>query len=742
MSDTAGPSAPAADVLAIERDLRRHVERWLPDERFEVRAFKPGDKGAAFSRTYLPDEEGIAAAVEDVERLNLDGANCYVGSNPVRSDFVDRPGQAVKAKDVTRRVHLILDVDSVREDREAPATREEAEAAIIGASTIVHFLHEEYCLPCVEPDCSGNGARVRYQVRLPNSLEATHLVRGVLYALEALYASGEGFEVDTATSDASRVTRIIGTTNWKPRATAERPNRRAEFLGPGPFDPDERVVEAEQLEALITDYLQPEREPEQPAGTEYTYADEDVNGRTDHVAAYILGAVRGECSKIEETVEGRRHRRLVFSAMAVGGYLGFGVVPRERMASDLLESARRAGLPSDEAEEAVAWGLTHGAMRPRRIPNRPKPRGPWEPEFGRPPTNKGDNARSEADPNDQAETPILVALTPGQLYATHKAMRRPVVDGLLRRTEIMNIIAAPKVGKSWLGLGLAMSVATGRKWLGRFDVIRGRVLIIDNELHAETISSRMRWVAEAMGLSVPDYQHWLAVLPLRGRLRSLVELGHYFQSISGQYALVILDSLYRFTMPGESENDNAATTARYNLLDRYAEVSGAAIAPIHHTSKGSQADKAVTDVGAGAGAQSRAADTHMILTGDPCLGPDRLLVDAAIRSFRPIEPFVIKGERPLWVADGDAPPPLANGKRKTVEPEQYALKYASSVPRTKKEIKAKAEADGLSVRDADSTLEAAITDGFLHPWKVPGEAHKRYATCKQPSESADSDEDP
>ncbi|WP_200836773.1 AAA family ATPase [Rubripirellula obstinata] len=41
--------------------------------------------------------------------------------------------------------------------------------------------------------------------------------------------------------------------------------------------------------------------------------------------------------------------------------------------------------------------------------------------------------------------------------------------GLLRAGEIMNVIAPPKAGKSWLASDMALAVATGRPWLDRIN---------------------------------------------------------------------------------------------------------------------------------------------------------------------------------------------------------------------------------------------------------------------------------
>src|SRR5262249_50178330 len=73
-----------------------------------------------------------------------------------------------------------------------------------------------------------------------------------------------------------------------------------------------------------------------------------------------------------------------------------------------------------------------------------------------------------------------------------------------------------------------------------------------------------------------------------------------------------------------------------------------------------QAEKAIVDVGAGAGAQSRAADTHLILR--PHEDDGVAVLEAAVRSFKPIEPISLRWQFPLWHVDGDADPALLRGR--------------------------------------------------------------------------------
>lgn len=235
-----------------------------------------------------------------------------------------------------------------------------------------------------------------------------------------------------------------------------------------------------------------------------------------------------------------------------------------------------------------------------------------------------------------------------ELRERHPTLNAIVIEGLLRQGETCNIIADSKAGKSWLVYGLALSIITGRKWLGRFETHRGPVLLIDNELHPSTLAHRIPSVAEAMSIAAAEFENDLEVVSLRGRLRSLTELASGLEVIEpGTYRAIILDAKYRFVASGKSENDNAAETAFYNEIDRIAENTGAAIVLVHHSSKGDQGGKKITDVGSGAGAQSRATDCHVIMR--PHEEPSVVVVEAAVRSFKPVEPLAIRWEFPLWL---------------------------------------------------------------------------------------------
>jgi len=199
-----------------------------------------------------------------------------------------------------------------------------------------------------------------------------------------------------------------------------------------------------------------------------------------------------------------------------------------------------------------------------------------------------------------------------QLLVHYPSLRSPVIEGLLRQGETMDIISAPKIGKSWLVIDLALSIATGRPWLG-METVKGDVLILDNELHGETSTNRIPKVAAARGISVEEVADRVYVENMRGRLLDLYRLGPYFRRFEpGRFRIVILDAFYRFLPMRTDENDNGTMANLYNYVDSYADYLRCSFVIIHHTSKGNQSLKELTDVGAGAGAMSRATDTHLI----------------------------------------------------------------------------------------------------------------------------------
>jgi hypothetical protein len=344
----------------------------------------------------------------------------------------------------------------------------------------------------------------------------------------------------------------------------------------------------------------------------------------------------------------------------------------------------------------------------------------------------GDWQPAEGKASVPTQAQVLPILTAGELVTAHPHLRPVLIDGLLRQGETANIIAPPKIGKSWLTYGLAISVATGRHWLGTYRTSPGNVLLIDNELHPETIAHRLPKVAEVMGVPFTDVADKIDVLALRGRLRDLGTLASQLAAIGrGRYVLSIVDAFYRTLPDGTDENDNAKITGLYNLVDSIADALGASFVFVHHASKGDQSGKSVTDVGSGAGSQSRAADTHIVLR--PHEEPNVVVLEAAVRSFQQPPAECLRWTFPIWTPDPALDPtklrkpnrrPKSENKP-VKEPkvvwtvESFVAAFGKPQPQHRSAIVDQATVAGVTDRKVKELLKAALERDLLFEGKTP-----------------------
>jgi hypothetical protein len=327
--------------------------------------------------------------------------------------------------------------------------------------------------------------------------------------------------------------------------------------------------------------------------------------------------------------------------------------------------------------------------------------------------------------------------------------REPLIDGLLRRGEIMNIVAAPKSGKSMLVLDLAVSMSLGRDWLGVFQVRRGNVLLVDCELHAETLADRLRIVLEALGAAAEDTTGLNVLLARRAGGWAGVTL------LMGEEAplknlcpdLIILDPVYRLKKGADHEENSNEDVARlYQQFDDLCVAHGCALVAVHHTSKGSQAGKFVTDVGAGAGAQSRAADCHLVLREHAAEGC--YAMEAVTRSWPTLAATVFEYKRPRWahrpdLNAGDLRRDSFEGRGRAKERRpQFALEsivaMAGPEPMAREDLIQRVIDAGESARNAERLVKVAVARKTLYEWRRGRNEPSRVATIPPPTSSSES----
>ena len=317
------------------------------------------------------------------------------------------------------------------------------------------------------------------------------------------------------------------------------------------------------------------------------------------------------------------------------GYSKFQVFAILECAGDYTRAARQL------------LGLGYGQVMPEQ-----------QVDFSRLDTTTGTTSVQQQAPSEPDHPPFL---TLGELVEKFPKMRPALIHGFLRRGETMNIIAPPKTGKSWLVTDLALSVATGTPWFG-FPCEKGKVLIIDNELHCETSANRIPKVVQARGFDLAKVRNDICIDNQRGRLGNIEDLSSKIEILKPfGFKLIIIDAFYRAMPKGTDENDNGTVAGIYNLIDKYAAALDCAFVLIHHTSKGNQSLKSVTDVGAGAGSQSRASDAHVILRRHKEEGV--VVMESVVRSFPSLKPVCLRWNWPLWNRDDSVNPEELDGKK-------------------------------------------------------------------------------
>jgi len=335
-----------------------------------------------------------------------------------------------------------------------------------------------------------------------------------------------------------------------------------------------------------------------------------------------------------------------------------------------------------------------------------------------------------------------------QLLTGWPTEAEPIIDGWLRRGEVGNLIGGPKTYKTWMLQQCIVCVLQGKPIFGNATT-SGRVLLLDFELAKGTLAKRLCNVAHAMGTSVTAIDDQLTVLAKRGRPFSLDDLERYVSTCGHRFDLIAIDPLFRLFPTGMDENSNADVASLYGRLIGLAERTQAAVIVVHHMSKGNQLEKSITDMGAGAGSQSRACDLHLTLR--PHSEDNAAVVAGVVRSFKPFEPFCLRYEYPIWHAAPDLDPDdLARPgrKKKTSEApppkpekhvwtdEEFVEAFVTAEPSSRDVILLRANQSGIGDKVTAKLLGGAEAIGLVFRWPHPtdktasGPCRPTGATCR------------
>lgn len=159
-----------------------------------------------------------------------------------------------------------------------------------------------------------------------------------------------------------------------------------------------------------------------------------------------------------------------------------------------------------------------------------------------------------------------------------------LIEGLWGARAVGVIGGAPKCGKTWLALEMAVAVASGRPCLGRHAVpMPGPVLVYAAEDAHECVRDRIAGLALARGADFASLDVGLIVEPSL-RLDREADLARLSNTLAHRRpALLVLDPYVR--LQRVDENDATSVSAILGALRELSRAFAVAIALVHHARK-------------------------------------------------------------------------------------------------------------------------------------------------------------
>ena len=234
-------------------------------------------------------------------------------------------------------------------------------------------------------------------------------------------------------------------------------------------------------------------------------------------------------------------------------------------------------------------------------------------------------------------------------FRDHSPAEVPMlVDGLIPEGALGFLAAPPKAGKTWLALGLALSVATGEAFLGHFQIPRRRPVLY-LALEGARAAVRARTAALARGLGIdPDgaeLDEWFRIAYKPPGI-DISDVGWTVRITAEadrlDAGLVVVDVL-RAAAPRLPESGEGAThfaAIRQNLAP--VTDAGRVLLLLHHFVKTTEStqDRSLGDRMSGSGALFGAADVLMAITATEEKGR-RMRLEAVGRDIIELDPLGI-----------------------------------------------------------------------------------------------------
>lgn len=265
-----------------------------------------------------------------------------------------------------------------------------------------------------------------------------------------------------------------------------------------------------------------------------------------------------------------------------------------------------------------------------------------------------EQAARERDAVKEAKAPKSFKIwTPEEIW---KPLEPPdyLVGGLLVRGSLALVVAYGSSLKTWVLEDAALSVATGSKWMQRFDTQAAKALVIDFESGDYELRRRAHRLARGRELQIPIEGFAFTSMPEM----SLVDDAFFeaLRPLASVYGFIGIDSLAAAS-GGIDENDARFATSLQRLKAIAAE-TGTVVVVLHHTRKGNGEETDQREMVRGTSAIFNAVDVVLQMSkGKEDAG--FVVRQTKARGGKAVEPFVVRvddiGEDASVVVAKDVP---------------------------------------------------------------------------------------
>ena len=227
---------------------------------------------------------------------------------------------------------------------------------------------------------------------------------------------------------------------------------------------------------------------------------------------------------------------------------------------------KRVNLPGDDKDDVVDWLFKGGDVRQLHELVKATPPIAVEPE--------------PAEPEDKPDVFETYSLD----YLKNMPPVEWLVDGLLTAHGFAVLYGAPGIGKSFMSIDIALSVAYGTTWHDKVTK-QGAVLYIAAE-GVGGLGKRVKaWQAHYDTHGVTDFH----VLPMAVKILEAPDLEKLLRTIDAfktQFSMIVIDTVARtLASTGSDENDATAMGQFGEMCGVIQRHAGCAVLAVHHSGK-------------------------------------------------------------------------------------------------------------------------------------------------------------